>query len=130
MPILNITATSCTAIAIYGSVLKRGGKLVHIGLDAESMSRYGAHKLSVENDYIGDSANQAIIAANLLLRFSRPVPQCEGVTIIYAPTVEIGDRVHLTDTRTGVDNDYVIIGFSHDCVAQKTSLKLEATMDD
>jgi hypothetical protein len=84
----------------------------------------------VENDYIGDSANQAIIAANLLLRFSRPVPQCEGVTIIYAPTVEIGDRVHLTDTRTGVDNDYVIIGFSHDCVAQKTSLKLEATMDD
>lgn len=82
-----------------------------------SIDVYGERVLAIDaNRWIQVTTEGDALAGDMLHDTAWPMPTLSSVEIVGDPSIQLGDRVHLTDTSgiTGVDDPYWIVGYRSD----------------
>jgi hypothetical protein len=111
-PKANVTVT---AMYIDAQPYRQTGTIQSISEAAALLkAKYGARDYAYENEYIYVKATADKIAANLLAEFQEPkIMLDQGVSIQYCPGLELEALVRITDSNSGVNANYEIIGYTH-----------------
>jgi len=76
--------------------------------DATSIDTYGRRTWRVRNPYIQTYRHAQMVGDLLLARFKDPVQFVRLSGVRGVPWLEVGDRITITETLTGIDEDYFI----------------------
>jgi len=73
-------------------------------------TQHGERVLSIENVYLQEQDAAQSLADALLYRYKYPRVTCTIDGVPGFPYLEIGDRVTITETVTGIDRDFWVVG--------------------
>ncbi len=77
--------------------------------NSTSITAYGERVLEVDNLYIQSEEAAQATANGLLYRYKNPRQVCELRGVPGLPYLEIGDRVTVTETATGINRDFFVV---------------------
>ena len=105
-----------TSLTVQGAPLRELPKIEIVRQDSSSQSKFGRREFSLESDLIGD-VTDARGYANVILIDWKSAPAKVDITLenefpdILA--LKAGDRIHCTQSFTGVSSEFAIYGMSH-----------------
>jgi hypothetical protein len=116
-PILQIVCTGSGTITNLQIVEKHFENnntiLAKIESDKSSINSYGLRSLELSNEFIVNP-NFADSIANYYLRyFKSPISYISNCLIRPTYSLQIGDRVTVSEDNTNLNNDYIVIGMTH-----------------
>ena len=76
--------------------------------DATSIAQYGRRTLPIRNPYVQSYRHAEMVGDLLLARYKDPVQNITLRGVRGLPWLEPGDRITVTETLTGIDEDYFI----------------------
>ena len=98
-----------TQLGIRGSPLLTQEPIKYEVEDAASIAAYGRRTWTIRNNpYIQTRRHAQMVADFLLARFKDPVQTIDLRGVPARPWLEVGDRVTVTETLTGINEDYWI----------------------
>ena len=98
-----------TQLGLRGSPLLTQEPIKYEAEDATSISDYGRRTWTIRNNpYVQTYRHAQMIADFLLARFKDPVQVIDLRGVPARPWLEVGDRVTVTETLTGISEDYWI----------------------
>ncbi len=77
--------------------------------NADSISAYGERVLTVDNVYVQSEAAAVSLAAMLLYRYKTPRQYVDLRGVPGLPYLEIGDRVTVTETHSGINRAFYVV---------------------
>lgn len=125
VPVLTITITNSgliTDLRIVGKTFASAPYLeAQVAKDAASISKYGDRQLSISNQWIVSSAVASFIAAIILANFKSPTAYIPTCTVRPTFSMQIGDRVTISDINLDLTADYITVGVVHTFSASTTA---------
>lgn len=87
-------------------------------INPDSIYTYDVHEVSVDTRLLSDEITAEAYAQFLVAKFGDPIPGIQSIrfrgynaaTLDFIHNRAIGDRITITDTYTGHDADYIIVG--------------------
>jgi len=76
--------------------------------DDDSVDAFGANEVELSLDFMTSATLGEALAIYLLYRFADGIDRLEDIAIVGNPLLEIGDRIHVTFARFGIDTAYWI----------------------
>jgi len=133
-PMLQITVTgtgTIEQIKVLGKAFTNDNTFIEkVATNEDSINIYDERRVDISNEWIlYDSISQQI-ADYLVSNFSEPTAYIPEIKIRPTFSIQIGDRVTVSDNSLSIDDDYIVIGVFHNfstngnSVDVHTSLKL------
>lgn len=132
LPVLTITITGSGNIIdlrIIGETYQNASYLqAQEVIDQTSKARYGLRQLSISNNWITSVAAATAIAQIQLKNYKFPVAYIPSAKVRLCPSIQLGDRVTISDANLDLTADYIVVGNNHNLSASKDNATIETDL--
>jgi hypothetical protein len=128
-PIITLTAGSqsvnITALSVTSTpYVSQSAFLATAETSSLIILRYGDRGFSLDNSYIYDYTTPQLIADYMIQAFGKIINWLPTLEVMFAPNIQLEDRVTITETNTGVNADYYVVGCSHNLTSGSATTTL------
>lgn len=105
-----------TSLTVQGAPLRELPRIEIVRQDSSSESKFGRREFSIESDLIGDVSYAKDYAEFVLVDWkSAPAKVDISLENVFPDilALKVGDRIHCTQSFTGVSSEFSIFGMSH-----------------
>lgn len=131
-PVLVITITgtgTITALQVQGKGFSNDDTLLEkTSYDASSIQQFDERRLQISNENIVNTLIAQAIADRLILNLADPTIYIPQVKVRPTFSIQLGDRVEVTDTNLAVEEDSLVIGVDHTFSANMTGGEVFTTL--
>ena len=116
-PVLKVNVTApgtITDLRIKGKSFSSADYLqAQNATDATSIAKYGTRQISISNSYIAGTGIAGTIANAIVANSKDPISYIPSITIRFTPSLQIGDRVIISDNNLDMTENYIVSGLTH-----------------